>query len=385
MHIRITAILLALTLAIGADPAAAQVAAQGPAKGAACEYTYDGECDESFGTGLCAEGTDTWDCRRTGAPPGPESCRYSRDGECDEPGGTGACPIAGTDTADCRAAGIDPLRVFFGRDDRIWPNSSKMPWSAIGRITFVSGGQCTGSLVGPDTVLTAAHCLFGGDGPGGYDRPLEFIAGASGASFVARANIVGEFRAPQFDIKAHENTSDVDGYDWAFLTLDRPIGNEAGWLLLAPLSAAELRSAEAGLWLGESGQLLSVMQGGYSADAASFLSANIGCRILRVWDDNTIFHDCDTLQGDSGSPLFVRDGNDYRVIGVESATYPNDDKPYDDNMAVDARAFWKGPSGLDTAPAPPAAPAPDPGSFKNTRAMPARTAPAPVASQGPRR
>lgn len=297
-----------------------------------CEYRYDGECDEAYGTGLCAEGTDSWDCRRAGPPPTAESCIYSRDGECDEPGGTGVC-IPFTDTADCRAEGIDPLRVFFGNDERIYPDSRQMPWRAIGQITYVSGGHCTGTLVGPSTVLTAAHCMFGGDGPNGSDQPLEFIAGASGATYVARANIIDAYVPYQFDTYLHETSSDVDGFDWAFLTLDRPIGHEVGWMTIEPLTTAEL---EHGVLSGS----LYVMQGGYSGDSMAFLSANLNCPVVDVWDDNTIFHECDTLQGDSGSPLFVAEDGVYRIIALESATYPNADGPYDFNMAVDARAFW---------------------------------------------
>ncbi|MGF1623614.1 MAG: trypsin-like serine peptidase [Alphaproteobacteria bacterium] len=297
-----------------------------------CQYRYDGECDESYGTGLCAEGTDSWDCRRAGPPPGPESCIYSNDGECDEPAGTGLC-IPFTDTVDCRREGIDQSRVFFGHDDRIWPDSRQAPWSMIGRITYASGGHCTGTLVGPSTVLTAAHCMFGGDGPGGTDMALEFIAGASGPHYVDRARVISTYVPPQFDPILHDNSSDVDGYDWAFLTLDRPIGNTVGWMAIEPLTTAALEQ-------GVASRQLYVMQGGYSADGMAFLSANLRCPVVEVWDDNTIFHECDTLQGDSGSPLFLADSSGYRILAVESATYPNDEGRYDFNMAVDARAFW---------------------------------------------
>ena len=297
-----------------------------------CEYRYDGECDEAYGTGLCAEGTDTWDCRRAGPPPGPESCIYARDGECDEPWGTGVC-IPYTDTADCRAEGIDSSAVFYGYDDRIWPDSRMMPWRSIGRLTFAGGGHCTGTMVGRFTVLTAAHCMYGGEGPGGYDQPLEFIAGASGAASVATARVVDVHIPPQYDAARHSETSDVDGYDWAFLTLDRPIGDTVGWMRIDPLTTAELERVVYGPGL-------DVMQGGYSADGMAFLSANLRCPVVEVWDDNTIFHECDTLPGDSGSPLFVRDEYGYRIVALESATYPNDEGPYEFNMAVDARAFW---------------------------------------------
>ncbi|MEQ9812593.1 MAG: hypothetical protein RLO50_07405 [Azospirillaceae bacterium] len=70
----------------------------------ACQYAFDGECDEpGIGTGACAPGTDAADCRISSSPANTaNACQYAFDGECDEPGiGTGAC-VAGTDTADCR-------------------------------------------------------------------------------------------------------------------------------------------------------------------------------------------------------------------------------------------------------------------------------------------
>ena len=34
------------------------------------------------------------------------------------------------------------------------------PWSSVGKLYNSTGGACTGSLVGPNKVLTAAHCIF---------------------------------------------------------------------------------------------------------------------------------------------------------------------------------------------------------------------------------
>ena len=111
------------TPAVPAPPApgAGAGAGAGVAAGAdSCPFAKDGDCDEpGIGSGACAAGTDTTDCKAKeggagqsvppqggGVAPPPnaaDSCPFANDGECDEPGiGSGACS-AGTDTADCKA------------------------------------------------------------------------------------------------------------------------------------------------------------------------------------------------------------------------------------------------------------------------------------------
>jgi len=334
-----------------------------------CFWAYDGECDEPS---LCPGNSDSWDCRQQGAAPGPESCAYSNDGECDEPGtGTGVC-LAGTDTMDCHGggggtsfasnncewsydgecdepegtdlctSGSDSADcrgnyggVFYGEDDRGFVDTSSYPWSTIGKVMFESGGHCTATVVGRHTLLTAAHCMFLDNDSNQIDRPTLFYAGLDGDFTAATARVIGHVLASGFDNMTHSSGSDIDGQDWAFLTVDRDLAAEVGMMDVMPLRDADLEAALNGNWY-------AVNQAGYSSDSDTRLTANRGCPIVEVFDDNTVFHECDTLQGDSGSPLFVERDGRYWIIGVESATYPNSEGPYPlYNMAVDARAFYR--------------------------------------------
>src|SRR4051812_28658296 len=62
------------------------------------------------------------------------------------------------------AADLPPLLPGVGAHDprqRVDPNTA--PWRAIGKVQANTGNlhtSCTGSLVGPATVLTAAHCVY---------------------------------------------------------------------------------------------------------------------------------------------------------------------------------------------------------------------------------
>ncbi|WP_349370559.1 trypsin-like serine protease [Salinarimonas sp.] len=312
----------ALALHLAAWPAAAQ--------DNSCRYAVDGACDEpDIGTGVCAAGTDSWDCRREGVL-SADACHFARDGTCDEPSiGTAACPRR-TDTTDC---GGRWSPAFSGRDDRVFVDSTRAPWSSIGWIETASG-HCSGVLVGPRLVLTAAHCFFKDDASNEREAASVFIAGRDGPNEVARSAVVREILPPRFDNRRHAQTSALDGEDWAFVVLEEPIGDVAGFMRVDPATREEMDARLA------AGLLAAVTQAGYSGDHATKLTAHEGCAVTELFDDGTFFHECDTIDGDSGSPFFVADAEGFVVLGVMSAIYPKSD---DDEleMGVLSERFYK--------------------------------------------
>ncbi len=210
-------------------------------------------------------------------------------------------------------------RSFFGMDDRVVLDPTVPPWNMIGLVEL-GEGTCTGTLIARDIVLTGAHCILyevgDSDSP-----PTAFRAGYQNGTEVARAGITG------YHLPSGWRESEQEGTDFAFVYLDRPLGDQLGWMQLGPLSAADLAAYATGTGP-------DILQAGYSADQPDVLTGNLDCPFLELGPDNTLSHQCDTVQGDSGSPLFVQDGNGYRIIGVESYTDPRPEMEFDLNIAM---------------------------------------------------
>lgn len=209
-------------------------------------------------------------------------------------------------------------RAFFGSDDRVIIDAATAPWNMIGFVDLAEA-SCTGTLVGPAMVVTSAHCIVE---DGQIDTPpVEFLAGFQNGAFVARSAVAGFHVAPGYI------DGEQEGSDFAFIFLEERLGDQLGWMELGLLTDAEVADMQAG-------RGPRILQAGYSYDQQGVLTGNLGCPFIELGADSTLIHECDTLQGDSGSPLFIEDGDGYRIIGVESRTDPQPDQPFDRNIAM---------------------------------------------------
>ena len=209
-------------------------------------------------------------------------------------------------------------RSFFGEDDRVVMDVTQAPWNMIGLVEMQSG-SCTGTLIAPNIVLTGGHCLVNlgeADNP-----PMLFSAGYEDGNAVATSRVTG------YHVPERWRLAEEEGMDFGFFYLEQPLGDQLGWMNIGTLTPQEIAGYA-------NGTGPDILQAGYSADQPGVLTGNLSCPFVELASQNRLVHECDTVQGDSGSPLFVQDANGYRIIGVESHTNFQPEQEFDMNVAM---------------------------------------------------
>ncbi len=180
-----------------------------------------------------------------------------------------------------------------------------VPWASVVRVQVPGISRCTGFLIGPQTAVTAAHCLYGRHlghfvPPSSVHILLGYADGNYSQHVVASSFQVGDGYAPL--------SPAGQGADVAVVTLAKAVGNPGEILTLAD---------------GPVPRSTRLMAGGFSQDRAERLQADVSCTALGYRPGPAgpvLVHDCAGTRGTSGGPVLMQapDGV-WQVAGVQVA------------------------------------------------------------------
>jgi V8-like Glu-specific endopeptidase len=176
-------------------------------------------------------------------------------------------------------------------------------WEGVGRLNLGDRGFCTASLIAPDVVLTAAHCLY--DETTGARFPLtmfRFLADWRLGRAAAYRGVKRAVIAPGYDFGSADKIGRI-GHDIALLQLDQPIRLPA----IRPFTV----SGRA-----QMGEAVGVVS--YARDRSDAPSLQQTCRVLDT-QPGLLVLTCDIDFGSSGAPIFQMRNGAATIVSVISA------------------------------------------------------------------
>ncbi|KUE79364.1 hypothetical protein ATO46_04860 [Aeromonas schubertii] len=214
-------------------------------------------------------------------------------------------------------------QLLFGHDDRQVVPTHVAPWQSLARIETAGDNLCSGALIAPHWVLSAGHC---------------FLTPSLHLDPALRVTLAGSPRSYHPDrvylSRALGRGLQPDGEGFAIT----PAAGPLDVALVHLPEAADLPALT--LWQGSSSALAErlarepVAQAGYPVDHPDTLLAHRRCRVERLDKRGMLEHRCDTLAGDSGSPLLLQSAGGWQVVGVQSSAPEAAQRERADNLAV---------------------------------------------------
>ncbi len=176
-------------------------------------------------------------------------------------------------------------------------------WEAVGRLTMGNRAMCTGALIAPDLVLTAAHCMYDPQSGRPFDpRGITFEAGLSDGAAKATRGIAEFFAHPGYR-HSHRGASDAST-DIALLRLG------------APIDGTQIRpfATDARPFRGDEMGVIS-----YTLSQKSTPLLQRPCDVLAQQGDVLVMN-CAVDFGASGAPVFaIQSGSSPRLVSVISS------------------------------------------------------------------
>lgn len=217
---------------------------------------------------------------------------------------------------------IEPYSII-GSDDRVKiSDTTKLPYRFICSLMAfdkdeIPVSEGTAWLAGKNIAVTAGHNIYNGKNEIGT---IYIMPGENGEKFpygkikVTKVHVPAAFK----EFKDQHPDAMRPMYDFAILELEKPIGAEIGYFGLATYNATDNGVFD----IYENEYTVSIT--GYPGDDKYkdlFYSSMARATGKCYFDssDYRLYYHIDTTQGESGAPIYYREGSKFYVLGIHLA------------------------------------------------------------------